>query len=276
MLIPRKKMIEYVFLAISIVVLVILYLRWFERHNIFFPTRKIELRPDYIGLTYEDVYFDSADGVRLNGWFIPASRSSPTILLCHGNAGNIGHRLGIIRLFNRSNLNVFIFDYRGYGQSSGRPSEKGTYLDARAAYDYLVSRSDIDKDKIIFYGKSLGGAVAVDLASRVNPCAVIIESAFTSTLDIARELYPFLPVRLMVTMKYDTLSKIKGLRAPKLIIHSIDDEIVPFHHGRRLFEDAAGPRQFYQMSGGHNEAVSEAEDEFAERIDKFLSAYGIR
>ena len=269
-------MIEYAFLTIAVVAGVIFYLRWFERHNIFFPTRKIELRPDYIGLTYEDVYFNSNHGVRLNGWFIPASRSSPTILLCHGNAGNIGHRLGIIRIFNRLNLNVFIFDYRGYGQSSGRPSEKGIYLDARAAYDYLVSRSDIDKDKIIFYGKSLGGAVAVDLASRINPCAVIIESAFTSTLDIARELYPFLPVRLMVTMKYDTLSKIRGLTAPKLIIHSLDDEIVPFHHGRRLFEDAAGPKQFYQMSCGHNEAVSEAEDEFAERIDKFLSAYGIR
>lgn len=269
-------MIEYAFLTIVIVAGVIFYLRWFERHNIFFPTRKIELRPDYIGLTYEDLYFNSPDGVRLNGWFIPASRSSPTILLCHGNAGNIGHRLGIIRIFNRLNLNVFIFDYRGYGQSSGRPSEKGLYLDARAAYDYLISRSDIDKDKIIFYGESLGGAIAVDLASRVDPCALITEGTFTSTLDIARELYPFLPVRLAVTMKYDTLSKIKDLTAPKLIIHSLDDEIVPFDHGRRLFEDAPEPKQFYQMSGGHNEAVSEAEDEFAERIDKFLSAYGIR
>ncbi len=276
MLVPTRKMIEYASLTIVIVILVIFYLRWFERYNIFFPTRKIELRPDYVGLSYEDVYFKSADGVRLNGWFIPASPSSPTVLLCHGNAGNIGHRLGIIRIFNRLNLNVFIFDYRGYGRSSGRPSEKGTYQDARAAYDYLLSRDDIDRDKIIFYGKSLGGAVAIELATRVNPCALISESAFTSTLDIGREIYPFLPLRIIITMKYDNLSKIKGLRPPKLIIHSIDDEIVPFRHGRRLFEEAPEPKQFYQMTGGHNEAVDLAEDEFAERIDRFLSTYEIR
>ena len=274
--IPTRKMIEYASLTIVIVILVVFYLRWFERYNIFFPTRKIQFRPDYIGLNYEDVYFKTADGVRLNGWFIPASPSSPTILFCHGNAGNIGHRLGIIRIFNKLNLNVFIFDYRGYGRSSGRPSEKGTYLDARAAYDYLLSRDDIDRDKIVFYGKSLGGAVAIELATRVNPCALISESAFTSTLDIGKEIYPFLPLRIIITMKYDNLSKIKGLRAPKLIIHSIDDEIVPLHHGRRLFEEAAEPKQFYQMTGDHNEAVARAEDEFAERIDRFLSAYEIR
>ncbi|MEA3560690.1 MAG: alpha/beta hydrolase [Candidatus Omnitrophota bacterium] len=227
-------------------------------------------------MDYEDIYFQTSDSCRLNAWFIPASRSRATILFCHGNAGNISHRLEIIRLFNRLNLNTFIFDYRGYGKSKGWVSENGTYLDAQAAYDYLVSRDDVTGDKIIIYGKSLGAAIAIDLAAKTKPCALISESAFGSVLEIGRVFYAHLPLKLMLTMRYDNISKIRGLDMPKLIIHSIDDEIVPFEQGRRLFNEAGEPKEFYQMCGGHNDAFLMAKQEFKEKIDQFLRAYGIR
>lgn len=271
-----KRIIGYISLVVVTVIFIIFYFRWFERHSAFFPIREIELTPDSIGLDYEDIYFKTSDGLKLNGWFIPAGRPRATILFCHGNAGNISHRLEMIRIFNRLNLNLFIFDYRGYGRSSGRPSEKGTYLDARAAYNYLISRGDVDKDRIIVYGKSLGGAVVIDLALKTKLCLLISESAFSSAPEIAKVIYPHLPIKIVVTMKYDNISKIKKLTLPKLIIHSIDDEIVPFEQGQRLFNQAAEPKEFYQMQGGHNDAALMAEQEFEGRINEFLCAYGIK
>ena len=254
---------------------VVVYARWMERSSIYYPRREVEATPDEIDLRFEDVYFTSSDGVKLNGWFIPAENPRGTVLVCHGNAGNIGHRLDKIRIFNELGLNVFIFDYRGYGRSAGSPSEKGTYLDARAAYDHLMSRDDIDKEKIVVYGKSLGGAIAIDLATRVPVRAVISNSAFTSTVDMAKGMYPFLPVKYFVSMKYDTISKVGRLKAPKLIIHSGEDEIVPFRHGERLFEAAAEPKEFYRMRGEHNDSIYVYEEEFKRNIHLFLESVGI-
>jgi len=271
-----KKNMYYVVTAVIAIFLLVLYAKWFERSSIFFPTRHIEKTPLAESLAYEDVYFETEDGIRLNGWFIPAKQPArATILFCHGNAGNISHRFEIIEIFHSLDLNVFIFDYRGYGKSRGWPSEKGTYLDAQAAYDCLLARTDIDKERIIAYGKSLGGAVALDLATKRNACAVISDGVFTSTLDIAEEVYPFLPVKFFITMKYDTLSKIGSVRVPKLIIHSREDEIVPFHHGQKLFEKASGVKEFYPMRGGHNEAIIIYSDEYKKRIDEFLKTLGI-
>jgi fermentation-respiration switch protein FrsA (DUF1100 family) len=267
-----KKIMLYVLGLIALVLFIILYARWFEWSSIYFPYKVIELTPASIGLKYEDVYFRTPDGARLNGWFIPDG-SSPraTVLFCHGNAGNISHRLDIIRIFNELGLNVFIFDYRGYGRSSGLPTEKGTYLDALAAYDYLLTRKNMDKEKILVYGKSLGGAVGVELATKRRVCAVISDSTFTSTVDMGKEIYPFLPLKSFIRMKYDTLSKIGGLSVPVLIIHSEDDEIVPFHHGEKLFEEAAEPKKLYRMHGGHNDAIIIYADEFQKGIGVFLA-----
>jgi fermentation-respiration switch protein FrsA (DUF1100 family) len=269
-----RRIMTYLLVSAAVILFLVMYARWFERSSIYFPYRAIETTPGSIGLPYEDVYFETSDGVKINAWFVPASSPRGTVLFCHGNAGNISHRLEIIKMLNGLDLNVFIFDYRGYGKSSGSPSEKGTYLDALAAYEYLKTRDDVDNEKIIVHGKSLGAAITIDLATRVKPRAIISESAFTSVADIGQEIYPFLPMKLINTIKYDNLSKIDKLDIPKLMIHSREDEIIPFHHGQKLFEKAAGPKEFYQMKGSHNEGILVYRDEYLERLDKFLREKG--
>ena len=269
-----KRIMNYLIISAAVIFFVVVYARWFERNSIYFPYKRIETTPEFIGLPYEDVYLETSDGVKINAWFVPASSPRGTILFCHGNAGNISHRLEMIKMLNELDLNVFIFDYRGYGKSAGFPSEKGTYLDALAAYEYLKTRDDVDSEKIIVHGKSLGAAITIDLSTRVTPRAIICESAFTSIADIGQEIYPFLPMKLINTIKYDNLSKIDKLDMPKLVIHSREDEIIPFHHGQRLFEKAAGSKEFYQMKGSHNEGIMVYRDEYLREIDKFLREKG--
>lgn len=270
------KLALYILLFALATLLIVFYARWFEKSSIYFPYRGIETTPGDANMAYEDVYFEAADGTRANAWFIPAAGSArATVLFCHGNAGNISHRLEIIRMLHSLGLNVFIFDYRGYGKSGGSPSEEGTYLDALAAYEYLRARDDVDKENIVVHGKSLGAAVAVDLATKVSAKAVIAESGFTSVPDIGKEIYPFLPMDLMTTIKYDTKSKIGRLDMPLLIIHSTEDEIVPYHHGKELYERATEPKELYSMKGGHNEGILVYSDEYLRRIDDFLKKNGI-
>ena len=249
------------------------YLKYFERKGIYHPSKEIELTPIDIGLKYNDVFFNTDDGLKLNGWFIPVENPRGTLLFCHGNAGNISHRIEIIKVFNKLDLNVFIFDYRGYGRSQGNPTEDGLYRDALAAYKYLLSRKNIDKDSIVIYGKSIGANVCIDLASKVKAGVLISESGFSSAYDMARKLFPYFPVKRIITIKYDALTKIKNIPIPKLIIHSKDDEIVPFELGKKLFEAASPPKEFYQIQGGHNEAFFIAREEYTVRIDNFLSKY---
>lgn len=252
-------------------ILLIGYFRYIERKSIFFPMRQIEYTPKDIGLIYKEVFFKAEDGVELNGWFIPAKGAKGIILFLHGNAGNISHRFEKIQLLHDLNLNVFIFDYRGYGKSKGSPSEKGLYLDAKAAYDYLVSKEGILWDQIILFGESLGGAAAIDLASKVKIKAVIVESAFSSARDMAKRIYPFIP-SFFITSNFNSVKKIKNIRAPKLIIHSIDDEIVPFELGQKLFEAAPPPKEFLKIRGGHNTAFLNSEMEFKKGIASFISS----
>lgn len=266
-------MITGTLVLLSLLIFFILYLKYYEKKAIYFPTRKIELTPKEIDLEFEDVYFFSSDGIKLNGWYIPAKESRTTILFCHGNAGNIGHRIDIIDMFCRLGLDVFIYDYRGYGRSQGSPSEEGLYLDARAAYEYLIDKRNLDEGSIVVYGKSIGANVAVELCSKVRPAVLISDSAFTSALEMGKKLFPFLPIKWFITVKYDALSKIKNIDIPKLIIHSEDDEIIPFQHGRRLFESAPEPKEFYPMRGGHNESIFLAREDFVGRIDTFLQKH---
>ncbi|MCK5451343.1 MAG: alpha/beta hydrolase [Candidatus Omnitrophica bacterium] len=266
----------YFLVAVLLIFGLVLFSGWIEKNNIYFPDKKIESTPENIGLSYKDVYFRTSDGVELNGWFIPTGKPSrATVLLCHGNAGNISHRLDIIRMLNSLDLNVFIFDYRGYGRSCGTVSERGTYLDAIAAYEELSKLRGVNINKVIFYGRSLGGAVAVELALQKDPVALILDGTFTSTSDMAKEIYPFLPAKFLINTKYDSLDKIKNVAVPKFIIHSMEDEIVLFHHGKELFEKAVEPKEFYRMRGGHNDAMVMYEDEYTNRLDKFLKGIEI-
>ena len=237
------------------------------------PGRALEATPADIGLAYQDVRFTTADGIELHGWFIPGSEPHRTLLFFHGNAGNISHRLESIRLFHRLGLGVFIFDYRGYGQSAGSPTEQGTYSDAEAAWTYLTKTRALDADDIIVFGRSLGGAIATWLATRHTPAMLILESTFTSVPAMARRFYPFLPVRLLSRFQYDSLRLIGRLTCPVLIAHSRDDEIIPFEEGRLLFDAAPEPRRFLEMRGGHNDGFIASGPAYESGLRAFIDAY---
>jgi fermentation-respiration switch protein FrsA (DUF1100 family) len=251
-----------------------LFVRWREPSMIYYPTRQIELTPERVGLPYEDVYLTTADGVKINGWFLPAPRALPsspfTLLFLHGNAGNISHRFEKFAVFRDLGADVFIIDYRGYGRSDGQPNEEGTYLDAQAAYEYLTKTLNRDPRTIVLYGESLGAAVAVDLATKVPVAGVITEEAFTSSADVGQSMFPFLPVRLLVRNKYDTLSKIGRINAPLLILHSRDDEYFSMRHPERLLAAARDPKRLVELRGGHNDAFLVSADTYRSALRDFL------
>jgi fermentation-respiration switch protein FrsA (DUF1100 family) len=257
-----------IFVIALLLVLLYSFLRWFERLQVWVPERKMFADPSQVGLAYEDVYFRSEDGVRLNGWYVPCEGSSASLLFCHGNGGNICHRLESLRQFHRLGLSVFAFDYRGYGNSEGTLSEAGTYLDAEAAYRWLREREA--PERIILFGRSLGGSIATQLATRVEAAALICESGFTSIANVGRELFPLLPVRLINTIKYDTLAKIRDVRMPVMFIHSTEDELIPFSHSERLYAAAREPKMLVRIHGKHNGGHIECDEEYCRAFADFL------
>jgi hypothetical protein len=243
-----------------------------ENSLIFFPDKRIEATPHNLDLAYEEISFMTQDGVRLNGWWIPGTGSPFTLLWFHGNGGNFSYRLdNIKRRHDLLGTSVFIFDYRGYGRSEGRASEEGTYRDGEAAIRYLHSRSDVDPTRIAFLGESLGSAVAVEMATRYVCAALILESPFLSIAEMAKVTLPFLPIGSLLQTRYDTLSKIGQVRAPLLIVHGDNDEIVPFRHGQRLFEVANEPKEFYRIKGAHhNDLYLVGGTAYLETLNRFL------
>ena len=237
------------------------------------PTHEIVLTPHDVGLSYEAIRFEAADGVRISGWFVPAQRPRGVILFCHGNAGNISHRLDSIQVFHGFGLSTLIFDYRGYGQSEGKPTEKGTYLDAEAAWRYLVQQRKVAPTKIIIFGRSLGGAIAAWLAQDRTPRALIVESAFASVGDMAAQLYPYLPVRLFSAFDYNAIDYLRRVHCPVLIVHSRDDEMIPFSHGQRLFETANEPKSFLEITGTHNQGFITSARRYEDGLESFVSKY---
>jgi pimeloyl-ACP methyl ester carboxylesterase len=193
------------------------------------------------------------------------------LLFCHGNAGNISDRLGFIRFFNRLGLSVFIFDYRGYGESSGSPSEQGIYRDTEAAWNYLEEARRIDPQKIVVFGRSLGGSIAAWISQRHRPGALILESAFTSLRGAAQDRLPRFFVNLFVPDQYATIRYLAMVQCPVLIIHSRDDEIIPFHHGEASFAAAREPKELVAIRGSHNNAFLESIPSYEAAIDSFLS-----
>lgn len=239
-----------------LVLLVVALLAWgcrdrVERALIYFPVRELAGTPASLGLTHREVRFEAEDGTRLHGWLIPGPRPA-ALLWAHGNAGNISHRLDNIRdIHDRLGVGIFIFDYRGYGQSDGTPSEAGLYRDARAARRVLVDRLGVPARQVVYFGRSLGAAVAMELALADPPAGVILESPFLSVRAMANRVLP--GSGFLLRSRFDSLARARRLRAPLLVLHGDSDEVVPHDHGRRLWEAAAEPKAFYTIRGaGHN------------------------
>jgi fermentation-respiration switch protein FrsA (DUF1100 family) len=245
--------------------------RHLEKNAVFFPSRNIAVDPSALGLPWENIYFKTGDDVLLNGWFFKRPGARSTVLFAHGNAGNMSDRLFKVRFFHDLGLNLFMFDYRGYGKSEGKPSEAGIYLDGQGAYDYLKSRGDVDMKNIILYGASLGGTVVIDLAARRNTALLIVESAFSNARDMAHIHYPFLPP-FFLNLKFDSLDKVRRLGMPKLFIHSPEDEIVPYGLGQKLFEAAAPPKEAIKIHGGHNHGTFTTDPAAAREFIRVLKA----
>jgi fermentation-respiration switch protein FrsA (DUF1100 family) len=237
---------------------------------LYYPLREVLHTPDDIGLEFENVLLETSDKVQLSAWYVPAQNAKFTILLCHGTGGNMVHRLDSINLFCEMGLNCFIFDYRGYGQSHGKTSEQGTYNDAEAAYRWLTDVKKVPPNKIIIFGRSLGGSIAVHLAANVPARSLVVESSFTTYADIGQKLYPYLPVRLGAMFRYATIENIKNVPYPILIIHSRDDERVPFEFGVQLYEAANDPKQFVEISGSHNSGFLVSKEIYKDRWYKWL------
>ena len=238
-----------------------------------YPGASSDATPAAAGLNFNSVSLTTTDGLHLDAWYLPAVNERGVILFCHGNAGNISNRIPTLALLNELGFSSLIFDYRGYGRSEGKPTEQGTYHDAEAAWQYLLSQGYVESE-IIIMGRSLGASVAAELAHRHKPKAVVLESSFTSVPDAAAELYPLLPVRWLSRFSYNTLGYLASITAPVLIVHSRDDEIIPFSHGQRLFTAAHQPKQFLELKGSHNEGIYiSGIDYYRDGLNSFFNAY---
>lgn len=236
------------------------------------PLAVVATTPADIDLNYDSLTLKTTDGVNIAAWYVPASDrpNAPVVLLCHGNAGNVSSRLDYLAIFHSLGVTTLAFDYRGFGESEGQPSEIGTYRDADAAWRYLTETRGLLPQDIGVYGESLGGGVASYLAQRYQPGALVLASTFTSLPDRARELYPFVPVRWLLQSEYGSRDRLADISAPVLVIHSRDDEVIPFSHGLSLYEAANDPKQFVEISGLHNSGYMSSLDTYRAGLAEFF------
>jgi fermentation-respiration switch protein FrsA (DUF1100 family) len=287
------------------VVLALVFL--FQSRLVFYPEigREVTVTPQTYGLKFEQVDLPTADGETLHAWWVPADDARGTALFFHGNAGNISHRLDYLLMLNRMHFSTFIVDYRGYGKSTGKPSVEGTYRDAEAAWGYLRDARSVNPADLVIVGESLGGAVASWLGTRIffipspspkgrreldgsplhegegpgaraAPRALVLLSTFTSATDLGAQIYWFLPVRVLSRLDYDSARNLRGIRAPIFIAHSRDDDVIPFSHGRKLYELAGEPKVFLEMRGSHNEAFVFSRPEWSAQLASFLDRHPAR
>lgn len=260
MLLARKPWLRRWGILLGLVVMSVMFFRWFERANVYHPTRAFDARPEELGRPFEDVRFKTGDGLMLHGWFFPpnvsSNRTGAVILFCHGNGGNISHRLPYYQLMLETGAAVFAFDYRGYGRSEGQPSEGGTYLDAQAALDWLVNRG-FPSTHVVVFGESLGGGVASELASRRPVGGLVLQSTFTSIPDVGAELFWWLPVRLLGSIEYNTHSRLPDIQAPVVVMHSREDGLIGFQHAEKNFAAANDPKWLVELQGDHNFSLTD-------------------
>lgn len=251
-------------------------IRWFEHRQVYKPNRNLTANGAELGRPVEEAWIPTPDGVRLHGWFFPAEKDSPraqqVLLLCHGNAGNVGHRLHFVKAWLELGLNVFVFDYRGYGRSEGRVDEAGTYVDAHAAWGWLRQRG-FAPEQVVVLGKSLGGGVASELALREPPGALILQSTFTSIPDLGSELFRWLPVRRLHSIHYDTINRLPRIQSPVLVAHSRRDDLIGFHHSERNFAAANEPKMMLEIAGNHVSVLEEGRAEYLAGLEQFLSRH---
>lgn len=232
------------------------FLYFSQGRLVFVPGRTIEVTPDEVGLAYEDLYLTSSRGEKINAWYFPGDSlpaTAKTVLFCHGNAGNMSDRLETAQFLLDLGLKVMFFDYRGYGLSDGQPTEENVYADALTAYQWLRDTKHVPPGDIFIFGRSLGGAVAIELALQTESAGLVVESAFSSAADMGKLLYPFMPVKLLIRYRFDSKTRIGRVNCPVLINHSPDDALIPYEMGRTLFELAPADKRFIDLTGGHNE-----------------------
>ncbi|MDN3523600.1 alpha/beta hydrolase [Halomonas ramblicola] len=271
-------MLRLVALLLGAYALVVLLAWVFQDRLLYLPHvgREVIGSPADRGLAWEAVALETEDGLTLDAWWVPAEAPRAALLFLHGNAGNISHRLDSIAQFHALDLSVLILDYRGYGESEGRPSEAGTALDARAGWHWLVEQRRLAPEEVVLFGRSLGAGVAAELAAALSaggtpPAAVILESSFRSVPKLAQRLYPFLPARWLARFAYDTERRVAAIAAPLLVIHSRDDEIIPFDEGEAVHAAAREPKALLAIRGGHNTGFRDSEPEYSAGIEAFLS-----
>lgn len=265
----RGVTLGFLLIAITLLVLAIwYYLR--QPAMIFFPSQTHIATPSEWGLTYEDVELVSEDGIKLHGWYLPYEGSSRTLLLLHGNAGNISHRGDSLQIFHRLGLNVLIIDYRGYGKSEGDPDEEGLYRDARAAWQYLEAEHEESMGKVVIFGRSLGGAVAAKLASEVQPAGLILESSISSARDFAATMHPLLPYLNYIRYDFDAAEAVRKVYSPLLVLHSQEDEIIPFELGKKIYQSANEPKYFQPLQGNHNSGFLQSQPQYELVLLHFL------
>jgi hypothetical protein len=254
-----------------------------QSNLVYMPSQELIDTPATIGLKFEDVQLTTKDNVNLAAWFVPAKDNDQidkgVILFCHGNGGNISNRISYLPIFRDLGLSTFLFDYRGYGKSEGKPSEEGTYADVEAAWQYLTQERQIPPQKIIIYGESLGGAIASYLAQKISQQdsknsagGLILASTFTSISDRAAELYPFMPIRFLSRFSYNSIDRLPIIKIPILVIHSIDDEIIPFHHGDRNFQVANQPKKLVTLRGDHNGGFLDSLETYRNGLKEFIQS----
>ena len=245
-------------------------IRWFEHRQVYAPSCDIEFSPEG---KYEDIQLKASDGVKLHGWFFPGSRREHVaFLIFHGNAGNICHRLHFYETWLELGVSVFAFDYRGYGQSEGTPSEDGTYLDGQAAYAWLRKRGFAPED-IILLGKSLGGGIASEVALREKVGGLILQNTFSSIPDVGSELFPFLPVRLIGSIRYETVKKLPRIHVPVMVMHSRGDDFIRFSHAERNFAAANDPKMLWEIHGSHNGTIEAGRAHYLKGLQTFLDQH---
>ena len=269
-----RRVLAWLLAAAAVYLVVVLAYWWGQERLIFFPGPRPGPPPTSPLVGVREEWIDTRDGERIHAW-ICSPRKSPAagaVLVCHGNAGNIEVRMPLAEGFAEMGFASLLFDYRGYGASSGVPGEEGTYRDAEAAYDLLAGKLGFGALPVVVYGESLGGAIAVELALRRKVAAVVLEDTFTSMVEIASKLYPWLPVRLVLRSRYDTIHRIARLGVPLLVIHSPEDDLIPFAHGEKLFAAAREPKRFLSTSGLHEDRGFLQEPEWRAEVRDFLAA----